>query len=432
MNIESATSKNAESKQERVAGHLAEAKCCSGSKQESVSDHLVEVDIGVAEEEIGHSKNDGRISEGDEAKILEEEEEAEGRRDDTYRNENPEEKKGEVDYDTYRDYDANDTTHLTRRREEETMKEAKKRGRKERRVWKESSETQTQDETPATDSEKSERRLDQRVLIKTFKGLQHTLHSLTQGIKELIRNKKWAQKAHAGRERRRAARQKEVGYQPSQFPADSPLGQQRNVSTADIESKSAEAGIQPPTEDWTPPTELRQGDGWESLGSIGPTAGNRETGGPVETGDQERPRGSEDSPRPAVVTKIREEDRSSNSEESEDDSSEILPGTDVRMRDACRLIRVLRKISYEIRGRWKGKPKKEEKKAYKAFITLEDQVGVHHLRHRVGKMEELQTTLSHPHQFRKTLIRVYRLKNLRWSLLHVDREGNRARMPELM
>jgi hypothetical protein len=107
-----------------------------------------------------------------------------------------------------------------------------------------------------------------------------------------------------------------------------------------------------------------------------------------------------------VVTKDREEDQSSNSEASEDDSSEILPGTDVRMRDACRLIRALRKISYEIRGPRKGKAEKEEKKVYKAFITLEDQVGVHHLRHRVGRREELQTTLSHPHQFRKTLIRV--------------------------
>jgi tRNA U54 and U55 pseudouridine synthase Pus10 len=105
---------------------------------------------------------------------------------------------------------------------------------------------------------------------------------------------------------------------------------------------------------------------------------------------------------------------------------------DVKVRDACRIIRALRKISYEIRGPWKGKPKKEEKKVYKAFITLEDQVAVHHLRHRVGRREELQTTLSHPHQFRKTLIRVYRLKNLRWSLLHVDREGNRARMAQLM
>jgi hypothetical protein len=40
--------------------------------------------------------------------------------------------------------------------------------------------------------------------------------------------------------------------------------------------------------------------------------------------------------------------------------------------------------------------------------------------------------LTHPHEFRKVLVRVYRLKNLKWSLYHVDEEGKRARMPELM
>jgi tRNA U54 and U55 pseudouridine synthase Pus10 len=85
---------------------------------------------------------------------------------------------------------------------------------------------------------------------------------------------------------------------------------------------------------------------------------------------------------------------------------------DIKNRDACRLIRALRKIAYEMRGPREGKAKKPEKRVYRAFITLEDQVGVHHLRHRVGKKEELQTTLQHPHQFRNTLIRVYRLKNL--------------------
>jgi hypothetical protein len=43
-------------------------------------------------------------------------------------------------------------------------------------------------------------------------GVQHTLQALSQGFREMIRSKKWAQKAHARRERRRAARQKEVGH----------------------------------------------------------------------------------------------------------------------------------------------------------------------------------------------------------------------------
>jgi hypothetical protein len=78
----------------------------------------------------------------------------------------------------------------------------------------------------------------------------------------------------------------------------------------------------------------------------------------------------------------------SDSEANEGDgSSELLPGMDIRYRDACRLLRALRKISYDFRGSWRDKPKKEEKKVYKAFITLEDQVGVPHLRHRVGRRE---------------------------------------------
>jgi hypothetical protein len=96
------------------------------------------------------------------------------------------------------------------------------------------------------------------------------------------------------------------------------------------------------------------------------------------------------------------------------------------------MIRATRKLAYEIRGPRKEKAKKPEKKVYRALITLEDQVGIHHLQHRVGKGEEFQTTLQHPHQFRKSLIRIFRLKNLRWELLRKDREGKTTRMPVLM
>jgi hypothetical protein len=106
---------------------------------------------------------------------------------------------------------------------------------------------------------------------------------------------------------------------------------------------------------------------------------------------------------------------------------------DTKRRDMMRLYRKTRKLAYEVRGPWKPreKPKKEAKRVHKAYITLEDQVGVHTLEHRVGRREEFQTNLTRPHEFRKALIRVFRLKNLKWSLLHVDKEGNRARMPEL-
>jgi hypothetical protein len=132
------------------------------------------------------------------------------------------------------------------------------------------------------------------------------------------------------------------------------------------------------------------------------------------------------------VARDQEEDQTSYSEASDDDSSELLPGVDVKKRDACRLIRELRKVAYELRGPWEGKAKKPERKVYRAYLTLEDLVGVHHLRHLVGRREELQTTLTQPHQFRKTLIRVYRLKNLKWTHYRVDGEGNRVLMPQLM
>jgi hypothetical protein len=91
------------------------------------------------------------------------------------------------------------------------------------------------------------------------------------------------------------------------------------------------------------------------------------------------------------VTEAQGEDQTgTGSDESEDDSSDHLPGVDIKKRDACRLIRALRKVAYELRGPREGKAKKPEKKVYRAFITLEDQVGIHHLRHRVGKREELE------------------------------------------
>jgi tRNA U54 and U55 pseudouridine synthase Pus10 len=112
-----------------------------------------------------------------------------------------------------------------------------------------------------------------------------------------------------------------------------------------------------------------------------------------------------------------QESQNCGSVESGERESDIPANVNIKRRDACRLIRALRKVAYELRRPREGKAKRPEKKAYRAFIAIEDQVGVHHLQHRVGKKEELQTTLQHPHQFRNTLIRVYRLKNLRWSPL---------------
>jgi hypothetical protein len=179
---------------------------------------------------------------------------------------------------------------------------------------------------------------------------------------------------------------------------------------------------------------VSQGSGWDvgKLGQNDPITGNREVGGPIEVGGKERPRESEIPSQPAKVTKDQEVSQSRKSASEEDDGFDLPPDVDIKKRDPCRLIRALRKVAYELRGPREGKAKKPEKKVYRAFITLEDQVGIHHLSHRVGKKKEFQSTLQHPHQFRNTLIRVYQLKNLRWSLLRKVQDGSLLRMQVLM
>jgi hypothetical protein len=158
----------------------------------------------------------------------------------------------------------------------------------------------------------------------------------------------------------------------------------------------------------------------------GPIAGNRETEGPIEAGGKERPRESEIPSQSIRGVEDEQEDQSIVSEESGEEDSDIPFEVNIKKRDACRLIRALRKIAYEIRGPREGKAKKPEKKVYRAFVAIEDQVGIHHLRHRVGKREELHMTLAHPHQFRNALILVYRLKNVRGSLLPKNQDGSMA------
>jgi hypothetical protein len=305
--------------------------------------------------------------------------------------------------------------------------------------------------TSALDSEKSGLRCIQDTLTKNFKGLQHSLLTLAQGFKTLMSAKRRAQKAHARRKRRQASRVKGVENQPSRFPTDSPMGKQQDASTVDIGKRSnlpadhpqihatvegngrrpAEAGTQPPIEDWAPSPGVSQGSGWgeEGLGQSGPTVEPWATGDPVEAGDSERPRESKTSPSPGQVLPSPDDIQSSSSETSE--YLDIPKEVNIKKRDACRLIRALIKVSYELRGS-RPEKRKPERRVYRAFVTLEDQVGIHHLSHRVGIREELQTTLQHPHQFRKTLIRVDRLKNLRWSLLRTSEDGNLTRMPELL
>jgi hypothetical protein len=66
---------------------------------------------------------------------------------------------------------------------------------------------------------------------------------------------------------------------------------------------------------------------------------------------------------------------------------------------AKRMIRAVTKIADDtLRDTPKEsrKPKKEdpEQRIIRVYVTLEDGVGTHHLRHRVGKMEELEADVS--------------------------------------
>jgi arylamine N-acetyltransferase len=237
-------------------------------------------------------------------------------------------------------------------------------------------------QTQAPASKSLEPRLN--CLIKTFQGMQHTLQALTKGFKEMIRNRRWAQKAHARRERRRAARQKEVENQPP-VPADCPQTQPIVVD----DGIKAEAVSRPPIEDWAPPTELSQGSGWECYDPIGPVAENRETGGQTEA---ERPRRIEYSHKETQVGEDQKEDQQFFREEAND--SAVNPSEkDTKHRDAMRMYRKARKLAYELRDHEKReKPLKDEKRVYRAYITLEDQVGVHPSNTGLGEEKNFRRT----------------------------------------
>jgi hypothetical protein len=85
-----------------------------------------------------------------------------------------------------------------------------------------------------------------------------------------------------------------------------------------------------------------------------------------------------------------------------------------------------------VRDRAEDKAAKDPAHIYKALISLEDNVGLVRLGSRNGQREELQRTLSRPHEFRKNLIRIFQLKGLRWSLLRRDPGGELTRLPVLM
>jgi hypothetical protein len=137
------------------------------------------------------------------------------------------------------------------------------------------------------------------------------LQVLVKDLMPTFRAKKWAQKAHARRERRRAARQKEVEYQP-QFPADRP---QEPATAEGNGSISAEAEIQPRTNDWIPAESRTVGQK--------PTIRNPE-------GDFE------------------DQSASQKKQEHSDTPQELAKRVEIKRRDAKRMLRATKKIAYDL------------------------------------------------------------------------------------
>jgi hypothetical protein len=106
------------------------------------------------------------------------------------------------------------------------------------------------------------------------------------------------------------------------------------------------------------------------------------------------------------------------------------------MRDGRRLIRAASKIAYDS-IRQQKKSRKENKEDLEpvvtsVYITLEYGVFLKHLEQRNGQREEFQTTISKPQLSRKSLIRVFRLKCLGWSLFKIGPGDELTRLPKLL
>jgi hypothetical protein len=217
--------------------------------------------------------------------------------------------------------------------------------------------------------------------------IEHMVRSLRQGQARLASDRKRAKRARQRREKRR---RKEVVFTEGK-QSDGPKGPVDSSVVPEV------GGSQPPLDIWEPPTE--ESDNRTEGGGSDRTAGNRTDGNPVEVGAQ-RPRKS-----PPVLSEPQREER-----------------------DAKRLLRALRKIAHDkLRERKEGR---EEEKAVpsRVFITLEDRVGISHLAHRIGVKEELHTATKN---LRKSLIRIFRLKNLVWELYRQERE-QWVKLPKLV
>jgi hypothetical protein len=88
-----------------------------------------------------------------------------------------------------------------------------------------------------------------------------------------------------------------------------------------------------------------------------------------------------------------------------------------RDRSARRLLRALKKIAYDRLREERGAHKELEKPVkLRIYLTLADQVGIEHLKHRIGRREVYEVEHGAWHKLRKKFIQKFRLKGLNWNL----------------
>jgi hypothetical protein len=84
------------------------------------------------------------------------------------------------------------------------------------------------------------------------------------------------------------------------------------------------------------------------------------------------------------------------------------------------MIRTAKKIAYDVlreRPKELKQKKHQAQRIIKVYITVDDQVGIKHMQRRVGKREKYEADVSGAAlDLRKSLIRSYPLKKLKWSL----------------
>jgi hypothetical protein len=110
----------------------------------------------------------------------------------------------------------------------------------------------------------------------------------------------------------------------------------------------------------------------------------------------------------------------------------------IQRRDAKRMLRATKKIAHDLlrathdQARSAKEPK-PEKRCMKVYVTMYDRVGLPFLKHWDGVRRELHVGIENgPWEIRKYLIRVYRLKRLRWVLYRRDLQERWTELPKLL